>query len=381
MNKRVLFVDDDPNILRAIYRQLRKKFEVFTALSGKEALDIIKSSPTFAVIVADMRMPEMDGVELLSKVKEISPDTVRIMLTGNADQQTAIKAVNEGSIFRFLNKPCPNALLESTLVAAIEHYSLIIAEREILEKTVNGSIKVITEILSQVSPTAFSRSYRIKQYVSQIINDLKLPNKWEFYVAASLSQIGCVTLPNDLIEKVYSGVELDPEEEEMFESHPEVGANLLKNIPRFERIAEMIRLQHKKFFEYEGKPETIDEGKGIIRLGAQILKAVIDFDQLVFLGKSPNKAYEELVSRKEEYNPNILKLLENLKTACSNCKIKSIKISQLNIGMILRKDVIAKNGLLIASKGQEVTFSVKTRLLNFAKTIGIEEPIDVVIRG
>ena len=379
MNNRVLFVDDDPNILRAIYRQLRKKFEVVTALSGKEALDIIKSSPAFAVIVADMTMPEMNGAQLLSKVKAISPDTVRIMLTGNADQQTAIKAVNEGSIFRFLNKPCPNSLLENTLISAIEHYSLIIAEREILEKTVNGSIKVITEILSQVSPTSFSRSYRIKQYVSQIINALKLPNRWEFYVAASLSQIGCVTLPNDLIEKVYSGVKLDAEEEEMFESHPEVGANLLKNIPRFERIAEMIRLQHKKFFEYEGKPETIDEG--IIRLGAQILKAVIDFDQLVFLGKTPNKAYEELVSRKEEYNPNILKLLENLKTACSNCKVKSIKVSQLNIGMILRKDVIAKNGLLIASKGQEVTFSVKTRLLNFAKTIGIEEPIDVIIRG
>ncbi len=379
MNKRVLFVDDDPNILRAIYRQLRKKFEVFTALSGKEALDIIKNSPAFAVIVADMRMPEMDGVELLSKVKELSPDTVRIMLTGNADQQTAIKAVNEGAIFRFLNKPCPNALLESTIVAAIEHYSLIIAEREILEKTVNGSIKVITEILSQVSPAAFSRSYRIKQYVSQIVNALKLPNSWEFYVAAFLSQIGCVTLPNDLIEKVYSGIELDPEEEEMFESHPEVGANLLKNIPRFERISEMIRLQHKKFFEYEGKPKTIDES--IIRLGAQILKAVIDFDQLIFLGKSPNKAYEELVCKKEEYNPNILKLLENLKTACNNYKIQSIKVSQLNIGMILRRDVIAKNGLLIASKGQEVTFSVKTRLLNFAKTIGIEEPIDVIVKG
>jgi len=378
MNKRVLFVDDDPNILRAIYRQLRKKFDIVTALSGKEAIEVIKTSPTFAVIVADMTMPEMNGAQLLSKVKEISPETVRIMLTGNADQQTAIKAVNEGSIFRFLNKPCPNTLLESTLVSAIEHYSLIIAEREILEKTVNGSIKVITEILSQVSPTAFSRSYRIKQYVSQIINTLKIPNKWEFYVAASLSQIGCVTLPNDLIEKVYSGVKLDPEEEEMFESHPEVGANLLKNIPRFERIAEMIRFQHKKFFDYEGKPESIDEG--IIRLGAQILKAVIDFDQLVFLGNAPNRAYEELVSRKEEYNPNILKLLESLKTACSNCKIKNIKVSQLNTGMIIKKDVIAKNGLLIASKGQEVTFSVKTRLLNFAKTIGIEEPIEVVVR-
>ncbi len=379
MNKRVLFVDDDPNILRAMHRQLRKKFDVFTALSGKEALDIIDSSSAFAVIVADMRMPEMDGVELLSRVKDISPDTVRIMLTGNADQQTAVKAVNEGAIFRFLNKPCSNAVLESTIFEAIEHYSLINAEREILEKTVNGSIKVITEILSQVSPAAFSRSYRIKHYVSQIINTLKLPNSWEFYVAASLSQIGCVTLPSDLIEKVYSGVKLEPEEEEMFESHPQVGANLLKNIPRFERVAEMIRLQHKRFSDYQDKPKDADEK--IIRLGAQILKAVIDFDQLVFLGKSPSKAYEELLTRKEDYNPNILKLLENIKASCSNYKIKSIKVSQLNIGMILRRDVIAKNGLLIASKGQEVTFSVKTRLLNFAKTIGIEEPVEVIVKG
>lgn len=378
MNKKVLFVDDDPNILRAIYRQLRKKFEVFTALSGKEALKLFNDSSDFAVIVADMRMPEMDGVTLLAEVKKISPDTVRIMLTGNADQETAIKAVNEGAIFRFLNKPCSQALLESTILSALEHYSLIIAEKEILNKTLNGSIKVITEILSQVSPAAFSRSYRIKRYVTQIIKELGLPNSWEFSIAAFLSQIGCVTLPNDLIEKVYSGVQLEPEEEEMFKSHPQAGADLLKNIPRFERIAEMIRLQQKNFYEYEGKSKDRDEAT--IRLGAQILKAVIDFDQLIFLGLKPAGAYDRLLAQKENYNSNILKVLERLKTKPCHCTTKKIKLAQLNIGGILNKDIIAKNGLLIASKGQEVTLSVKQRLLNFSKTIGIEEPIEINIK-
>ncbi|MDH3748454.1 MAG: response regulator [Gammaproteobacteria bacterium] len=106
MSNKILFVDDEPNVLQSIRRSLRKQFDLDTAEGGEEALRMLKANGTYAVIVSDMRMPGMNGVELLSQARKDSPDTVRMMLTGNADQQTAVDAVNHGDIFRFLNKPC-----------------------------------------------------------------------------------------------------------------------------------------------------------------------------------------------------------------------------------------------------------------------------------
>ncbi len=375
MNDRVLFVDDEPNVLKAIERQLRREFSVFSSSSGRQALELIRKSRPFAVIVSDMRMPEMNGVQLLARVKEIAPETVRMMLTGNADQETAIQAVNEGNIFRFLNKPCPPDMLKGAVQAAVEQYRLVTAEKELLNQTLNGSIRVMTEILSQVSPAAFSRAYRIKGYVSQIVTELRLPNRWEFQIAALLSQLGCVTLPTDLVEKVYSGIDLDEEEQRMFNSHPSVGARLLANISRFENISRIIELQQMRFDQYRGRPRTPDDR--IVRIGAQILKAALDFDQMLFVGLDPDTAYKKLSSRQGAYNPNILKVLANIRTGIGKYKVQKVHLKELTLNMVLNQDVVAKNGLLLASKGQEITYSLRERLFNFAKTIGIYEPIEV----
>ncbi len=372
---KILIVDDEPNVLHSLKRLLHKKFSLETATSGPEALELMRRQGPFAVIIADMRMPGMDGIELLARVREEFPDTVRMMLTGNADQDTAIRAVNEGHIFRFMNKPCPPELLERNIEAALEQYRLVIAEREILEKTLSGTIKVLADILSQVNPTAFSRAYRIRHLVSQIVKAEKLPNAWEFSVAALLSQLGCVSLPSDLVEKVYAGIKLTPEEEKMFQKHPKIGAKLLQHIPRLERVAAMIELQLKPFREYRETPSTQDQR--IIWTGAQILKAVLDYDQLVFLGKGHREACRLMRAREGEYNPNLLMILENQKLRETEGPIKLVRVDQLAAGMVLERDVVAKNGLLLASKGQEVTFALKERLQNFAKTIGIEGLIAV----
>ncbi len=378
MNYKVLFVDDEENVLRAIKRQLRKKFNITTAQSGKEALELINSSKeTFAVIITDMRMPKMNGIELLEEVKKVSPNTVRMMLTGNADQKTAIRAVNEGAIFRFLTKPCPAEVLEQVVKLGIKQFRLIMAEKELIEKTLSGSIKVLAEILSQVSPAAFSHSIRIKEYVEQIVRELKLPMAWQFPIAAELSQLGCVTLPGDILEKYYSGLDLDEEEQRMFNSHPEIGAKLLAHIPRFEAIAQMIRLQNKRFDEYESQAVTNKEK--IIWLGGQILKATLDFDRLIFLQYSKFKALTEMEKREGEYNPNILRLLSNIKIRGMGLVPKKLYVTDFNIGMIINQDIHAKNGMLLASKGQEVTFTIKQRLLNFSKTIGVEQPIECLV--
>ena len=97
MSEKILFVDDEPNVLQSIQRQLRKRFDMVTAEGGEEALRILKEQGPFAVIVSDMRMPGMNGVELLAQAKDLHPDTVRLMLTGNADQETDRKSTRLNS--------------------------------------------------------------------------------------------------------------------------------------------------------------------------------------------------------------------------------------------------------------------------------------------
>ena len=120
--QRVLIVDDEPNVLRGFGRALRRHFELDMATSGEQALSMFANSGPYAVVISDMRMPGMDGLDLLSKVRDLSPLTVRIMLTGNTDLQTAMNAVNQGQVFRFLTKPCSSEEMAEVLWEALDEY-------------------------------------------------------------------------------------------------------------------------------------------------------------------------------------------------------------------------------------------------------------------
>ena len=138
MTNKILFVDDEQHILTSYRRIFRKDYQISSALGPELALDIIQEKGPFAIVISDMRMPVMNGVQLLSKIKELSPDTVRIMLTGFADFNTAMEAVNEGNIFRFLTKPCPPDTLQKVIKDALRQYQLIKVEQELLNKTLKG---------------------------------------------------------------------------------------------------------------------------------------------------------------------------------------------------------------------------------------------------
>ena len=129
MAEKILLVDDDSNVLDGYRRSLGKEFQMETALGSKEALALATEKGPYAVVISDMRMPGMDGIQLLSHIKTIAPDTIRVMLTGNADMDTAINAINEGSIFRFLNKPCSKEVMARTITAALVQYRLVTAEK------------------------------------------------------------------------------------------------------------------------------------------------------------------------------------------------------------------------------------------------------------
>jgi DNA-binding NtrC family response regulator len=100
MAEKILLVDDEPNVLDGYRRTLGREFALETSVGAQDALALIAKNGAYAVVVSDMRMPGMDGIQLLSRIKAVSPDTIRVMLTGHADMDTAVNAINEGSIFR-----------------------------------------------------------------------------------------------------------------------------------------------------------------------------------------------------------------------------------------------------------------------------------------
>jgi DNA-binding NtrC family response regulator len=148
----ILFVDDEPAILDGYKRVLYKDFAIETAVGAEAGLALMKSHGPFPVVVSDMRMPKMNGVQFLSEVKSVAPDTVRMILTGYADVPTVMDAVNESNIFRFLTKPCEKTILGSALTSALTQYRLVVAERELLEKTLQGMVRVLADVLSFVNP-------------------------------------------------------------------------------------------------------------------------------------------------------------------------------------------------------------------------------------
>ncbi len=378
MSRKVLCVDDDPNILNAYKRGLRKLFQIETAAGGAEGLKAIASQGPFAVVVSDMRMPGMDGIQFLTAVKERAPESVRIMLTGNSDQQTAINAVNEGNIFRFLTKPCSLEHLAKALTAGIEQYRLITAEKELLGKTLKGAIKILSEVLSLTNPTAFGHASRVRGVVRDLCKELELENSWQFEIAAMLSQIGCVTIPPDTLEKMQKGEDLAADESKMLESHPKVGRDLVANIPRLEVVSRIIGYQQKRF-DGSGIPSDSVAGSDI-PLGARILKIALDYDALKWSGLADSDVLIELSGRVGWYDPQILEKVGNIRGATGPVSIRNVRMRELTTMMTLAEDVTTIEGSLVVGKGQEVTPSLRERLKNFSRHREIKEPIRVIVQ-
>lgn len=370
MLRSILCVDDEPNVLQAFERQFRRQFEIRTALGPELGLKTIAETGPFAVVVSDLRMPVMDGIQFLSQVRKTSPDTVRVMLTGQADLSDAIAAVNEGHIFQFLAKPCPSHVLARTLDAALEQYRLITAERELLEQTLHGAIAVLSEILSMVNPPAFSRSHRITRYVRHMAQKLALPDVWQYEIAAMLSQIGCVTVPPDLLDKVYTTQPLNAEESKILAAQNQVGHNLLAKIPRLGQVAGMIANQASAWNRAVSMERTAT--------GAHLLRVASDFDELMMRGHEVESALAKMRGR-PEYNPAFIHALAEVQVEELQSETRLVSLAHLRTRMIIHSDVRSKNGLLLLAKGQEVTDSAVARLKSFACTNGIVEPISVIV--
>jgi len=358
MAEQILLVDDDRNILDGYRRSLRGEFLIDAAQSGQEALTAINSKGPYAVVISDMRMPGIDGIELLRRVKSAAPETVRVMLTGNADMQTAIEAINEGSIFRFLVKPCDKERIAKTITAALVQYRLITAEKQLLEQTLSGCLQVLSEVLSLVNPAAFSRAERARRYIHHVVTEMKLGNPWQYEVAAVLSQLGCVTLTPEIIDAVYRGETLSPGDQALYDAHPDVASSLISKIPRLEPIAWMIEHQNHQISASE------EVGEAEMRTGAEILRLILEYEQLIHRGMSRTEAAHQLTMRHRNFSPKFFEALVTLDPNAEESEIKQVQIEELTPGMLLQQELRSTAGGLLVSRGQEITPTVIFKLKN-----------------
>ena len=375
---RVLFVDDEVAVLNGYQRLLHREFEVNIAVGGEEGLASIRKHGPYAVVISDMRMPGMNGAQFLSQVRQKAPDTLRILLTGFTDLTAAMDAVNEGNIFRFLTKPCEKEILQAAITTGVKQYRLITMEKELLEKTLMGSIKVLTDVLGAASPETFGRSMRIAHYVRHLVLKFNLSSTWRFEAAASLSQVGCVTLDTDLIGQAYAGTTLSPEDQARFNAHPQVAMALLAHIPRLEAVAWMIGQQLTVEIPdvVEGVPEP--STKEIV-LGAKILKLALAFDELTINRFSIAAAVARLHTRRTEFERDLVDGLADIRLQARRMVLRKVSTSRLSVGMVLEQEIRNKQGMLLMAKEQEITPALLVKLNNFAQAGQIDTEIMALV--
>jgi len=375
---KILFVDDEPAVLSGYQRLLHREFNVSVASGGEQGLASIRTNGPYAVVISDMRMPGMNGAQFLAQVRQKAPDSVRMLLTGYADLNAALDAVNEGNIFRFLTKPCEKDVLVKAIVTGVEQYGLVRIEKELLEKTLMGCIKVLTDVLSAASPEAFGKSRRIAHYVRHLVLKFRLTSTWRFEAVGSLSQLGCVTLDSDLIQQAYTYTKMSVEDQARFDAHPQAGMDLLARIPRLESVAWMIGQQLKKDIPDVVPGFSEPYAKEIV-LGAKILKLALAFDDLRMKRLSIEDAIGRLHSRRSEFERDLVDGLDDIVPPVAMMALRKVSTLKLAVGMIVEQEIRSAGGMLLVAKAQEITPALLVKLENRARAKQLDREIMALV--
>jgi response regulator RpfG family c-di-GMP phosphodiesterase len=371
---RVLCVDDEARVVEGLVLHLRKDYEVHTALSGADALRQLKEMGGAAVIVSDMRMPGMDGATLLQHVMQAFPDTTRILLTGETGRDAAVSAVNTAHIFRFLTKPCPPDQLKAAVEAGVGQYRLVNAERSILKETLIGCIKALVDVLAITNPVAFGRASRVKQLAMQIAERADCQQFWQLEAAALLSQLGYLSLPPELVEKLYYGENMTPEERILASGAPQLATSLLENIPRLEPVIQIL-------VALTWTDEQLARlGDGTIGLGTRILDLVLSYDTLITQGHDVNVALQTLRGRSSRFGARLIEQLAKHVGAGTTATVaREMPLRAVQTGMIIMQDVRTHMGTLLVPRGFEVTKLFIEKLRNFGPDL-LNEVVKVAVQ-
>lgn len=294
----VLLVDDEEQILRALRRTLElSDYEVRTTTNPSEALRLLKEAPP-AILVCDQRMPQMTGLELLLKARQISPRSVRILISGYSDIDVVISAINGGQIFQYIDKPWNDEELRDKIHAAWNYWhetqqkeqivtqslrdkelwrSLL--ERSDLQQRQNraNTANALKKIIRVKDEELLLHSLRVSQYALQVAERLEVPasHQEDLKLAGWFHDIGKIAIRDQIL---YKAGKLDETEYSSMKNHPLFGAEILREIDGWNSVAEIV-LQHHEKFDGTGYPRNL-KGEEIL-LEARILAVADAFDALV----------------------------------------------------------------------------------------------------
>ena len=348
MNNKILCVDDEESILRGFQLNLRKDFEVHLASDGVEGLEVFEKEGGFALVLSDMRMPRMNGADMLAEIKKQNQEVSTILLTGHTDFDSAMAAVNDGNVFRMLSKPCPPERLIKVLKDGLEQHDLVKSKRILLDQTLRGAVEALAESLSTAKPLFFGRVQRVRRMANELAKKLSIPNAWRVDVASVFSQLAYLALPENVTEDVYYRKDLSKDVKSLLSKFPEDTRNILNKIPGLEEIGEILKSVD---IQYRFEQEKEDG----VRIAASILKVALDFDYYEEQGYDRSIIVSTLRERNKEYDPKVTDTLSDLIViAAETLTLREIKIEEVDLGMRLSQELRLVDGFLIAAAGTDV---------------------------
>jgi CheY-like chemotaxis protein len=366
---RVLMVDDEPHVLAGFRRTIGRSLDLTVAEGGPAGLAAIAAGPEFAVIITDMRMPGMSGLEFISAARARARDSVFMMLTGNADQQTAVDAINKGQIFRFLSKPCPGDAIEAAIAAAFRQHELVTAERVLLKETVTGSIRLLADALEMSDPELFRYQTAVKTLMAEACAAVGVERDFQYAIAASLCLVGLVTIPRRGGSCAIT--------EETLEAVAATGGRLLGHIPRLASVAAMVRAQR----EAGDLPENLRSTTRpeVERMGAQLLRFCVDLAREE-RGVGSRATALRALAESGAYDARLTAaMLERCRAAPAGPThvVRTIPIGSLAVGMVVDEDVKRHDGVLLLSGGQAVSELSIARIRNVARQGDIRATVNI----
>ncbi|MBF0448100.1 MAG: response regulator [Magnetococcales bacterium] len=317
--KIILLVDDTPDNIDVLSGLLAKEYKIKVALNGERALKIAASTPQPDLILLDIMMPVMDGLEVCNRLKA-NPNTQDIpviFVTAKSESEDEKAGFDIGAV-DYISKPIKPSVVQARVrtqldlsTARREAERLLLENREMLDQTLVGAMRVISDLLSWANPAAFLRAARLRVFMEGMVEELKIPREmgWQLNLSATLSQIGLVALPAEEMNRYATGQGVSIKFLSAFKAQAEIGGRALQKVPRMESIAKVIEDQLKPMPEKGQYPEEITQ-RDVYTLGRQLLRVLIDFDHKL-LGEKSSVALTSMANS-PHYDSEMIKALNNV---------------------------------------------------------------------
>jgi len=405
---KIAFIDDETSVLNAVKRVFYKEnYEVFLTSNAFDLYELVKNGD-IAVVISDQNMPHEKGNDVLNVVKQLSPKTTTILLTGYAEISSVVKAVNEGNIFRYLTKPWKEEELKRSVYLAAEQYELRRQNEELLRITseqneklneaklsLEAKVEARTAEISKLNlklQTSFMETVKIVGAIAELSGDvlaghskrvaklsrgiaqeLNLPERHQFQVqmAAYLHDVGKIST---------SSFENKPDEKR--EDHVLVGFNIVNMVPALKEAAMFIK-HHHEVYDGSGFPSKLKGSE--IPLGSRIIAVADAYDKSLHLmrgheSKTPQKLVDELKNLAGfRYDPNVVKAfiqyLNKEKLIHNNVQEKCINLYELQPGMILARPIHLQTGKLMVNMDIELTKDLIDRIFKRH----MDEPVETEV--